>query len=91
MSALDLLAHWDRVRVVAIADECGDRGWLGREARIVEIHDGTTHKPLWGESPEDPCYVIRDASGARDMFWREELEIIERAQVAFPWLEGNAP
>jgi len=73
-----------RVRVTGPgADDCFDEGSVGQVGRIIAIWCDD-----YGSSPDDPYleiefdtpYVHEYGLVATDMFWPEELELIEEAK-----------
>ena len=66
-----------RVKVVKMADEFGDKNLLGKEGQVVKVElshgCGELSDGLDGENT-DPMYMVMFEGEHVDSFWTEELE-----------------
>jgi hypothetical protein len=60
-----------RVKVVKLSDECGDKYFVGRTGRVID-YDYTSH---CGQSHNDPLIVV-GFKKRQDSFWKEELRTV---------------
>jgi hypothetical protein len=63
------------VRVVRLADETGNRAWLGRTGTVKFFN----YDCGCGQSyPDDPMIGVESPRGKIEEFWKEELRLVFR-------------
>lgn len=66
-----------KVKVIKLIDRCGPYQKIGHTGTIVAVETGDGYWPC-GETPEDPGYIVQFPDNTRDLFWTEELKVLDK-------------